>query len=171
MKFFITLAFIIAILSSCSKEAHNVIPDPPEGAYEIIFYDQQNNVVFNSKGDAFYVGVNNGTQIRLDDAELTQTINPNPNEVAYIVFQLNYKPNSPGVIDTSKFDGFLWQGRYIEDWRYETQRAELRVTEVTQDKIQGEFTITVTSVGSPNPNWGNHITIKGKFFARCRDHC
>ena len=107
MKFFITLAFITAILSSCSKEAHNVIPDPPEGAYEIIFYDQQNNVVFNSKGDAFYVGVNNGTQIRLDDAELTQTINPNPNEVAYIVFQLNYKPSSPGVIDTSKFDVFF----------------------------------------------------------------
>ena len=49
MKFFITLAFITAILSSCSKEAHNVIPDPPEGAYEIIFYDQQNNVVFNAE--------------------------------------------------------------------------------------------------------------------------
>ena len=52
-------------------------------------------------------------------------------------------------------------------WGYETQTTELKITEVMQGKIRGEFTMTVAAVIRPNPNWGNRITIKGKFYAQC----
>ena len=169
MKNLICLIFILVILGSCSKEeVQNTIPDPPEGTYEVIFYNEINKVVFTRKGGrAFYGIMNNGTQIRLDDPELMQTISIDPTQVAYIFFQLNYNLSSPGAVNTSSFYGELSQGRYISDWEYETQTAQLKITEVADGKIKGEFTITVRSANSPNPNWGNRITIKGKFYARC----
>ncbi len=158
---------MLAILSSCNKEIQNTIPDPPEGTYEVIFYNQDNNVIFTRKGIAFYGTINNGTQIRLDDPDPIQTFSTNPNEVVYILFQLNYVLSSPATLDTANFYGYVSQGRYIDDWGYKTQTGELKIKEVVQGKISGEFTITVASVNSPNPNWGNHITIKGKFYASC----
>ena len=166
MKNLIRSVFILAILGSCRKEVQRTISDPPEGTYEVIFYNQDNNIVFTRKGNAFY-GINNGTQIRLDDPDPIQTFSTNPNEVVYIYLQLNYKLSSPATVDTSSFYGYVSQGRYIDDWGYKTQSGELKITEIVQGKIRGEFTITVTSVNSPNPNWGDHITIKGKFYARC----
>ena len=168
MKNLISSVFILVILGSCSKEVQNTIPDPPEGTYEVIFYNERNKVVFTRKGaNAFYGILNNGTQIRLDDWEGTQTTITNRRDVADIFFQLNYNLNSAGIVNTSSFYGLLSQLTYIPDWVYETQTAQLKITEVTAGKIKGEFTLTVMSVNSPNPSWGNRITIKGKFYARC----
>lgn len=167
MKNLINLVFILAILSSCSKDGQNTIPDPPEGIYEVIFYNQDNNVVFTRKGNAFYGVISNGTQIHLDDPDPVRTSSTNPNDVVYIIFQLNYQLSSPATVDASSFHGFLSDGRFMPLWSYETQTAELKITEVVQGKIRGEFTMTVAAVNSPNPNWGNRITIKGKFYAQC----
>jgi hypothetical protein len=170
MKNLISSVFILAILGSCSKEVQevqNTIADPPEGTYEVIFYNQGNDIVFQGKGTAFYVVINNGTQIRLDNPDPIQTSSTTPDKVASIFFQLNYKLSSPATLDTSSFYGYVSQGWYIADWDYKTETGKLKITEVGQDKIRGEFTITVVSVNSPNPNWGNHITIKGKFYAPC----
>jgi hypothetical protein len=166
MKNLISSVFILAILGSCSKETQNTIPDPPVGTYEVIFYNQDNNVVFTRKGNAFYADFNNGTQIRLTDPDPVQTFSTNAKEVAYIFLQINHKLNSPVTMDTSSFYGYVAQGRYIDDWGYRTQTGQLKITEIAQDKIRGEFTITVTSVNGSNPNWGDRITIKGKFYAR-----
>ena len=171
MRNLISSVFILAIFGSCKKEgreAQNTIPDQPEGSYEVIFYDQDNNVVFTRKGGiAFYGVITNSTQIRLDDPDPVHTSITNPNDVVYITFQLNYQLSSPGTVDTSGFYGFLSDGRYVPLWGYETQTAELKITEVVQGKIRGEFTMTVAAGNSPNPNWGNRITIKGKFYAQC----
>ena len=167
MKNLISLVFILAILGSCSKEVQNTIPDPAEGSFEIIIYNQDNNVVFTHQGDAFFGVINNATQIRLDDPDPVRSSSTNPNDVAYITFQLNYQLSSPATLDTSSFHGFLWDGRYVPVWGYETQTAELKITEVVQGKVRGEFSMTVAAVNSPNPNWGNRITIKGKFYAQC----
>jgi len=171
MKNLISSVIILAILGSCKKDVQdgqNTIPDPTEGNYEVIFYDQGNNVVFTRKGGiAFYGVIGNGTQIRLDDPDPVQTSSTNPNDVVYIIFQLNYQLSSPATVDTSRFHGFLSDGRFVPVWSYETQTVELKITEVVQGKIRGEFTMTVAAVNSPNPNWGNRITIKGKFYAKC----
>jgi hypothetical protein len=167
MKNLISSVFILAILGSCSKETQNTIPDPPEGTYEVIFYNQDNNVVFNHKGTALYGVFNNATQIRLDDTDPIQTFSTNANDVAYIFLQINHKLNSPVTLDTSSFHGYVSQGRFIDDWGYNIQTGQLKITEIAQEKIRGEFTITVTSVNGANPNWGDRITIKGKFYARC----
>jgi hypothetical protein len=171
MKNLISSVFILAILGSCNKEgreAQNTIPDPPEGTFEVIFYGQSNNVVFTRKeGIAFYGVSNIGTQIRLDDPDPVNASSTNPNDVVFIIFQLNYQLSSPGTVDTSGFHGFLWDGRFVPVWGYETQIAELKITEVMQGKMRGEFTMTVTAANSSNPNWGNRITIKGKFYAQC----
>ena len=165
MKNLIPAVLMLVMLGSCSKEGQqsHTIPDPPEGTYEVIFYNEDNNVVFTRKGDAFFVVPDIGTHIRLDDADPFT----NPNDVVYIVFQLYYELSSPAAVDTSRFHGYLWDGKYVPVWRYETRAAELTITEVVQGKIRGEFTMTVAAVDSPNPTWGNHITIKGKFYAPC----
>ena len=167
MKNIIGLVLVLAILGSCRKEVQNTIPDPAEGTYEVIFYNQDNNVVFRGKGTAFYGVISNGTQIRLDDPDPQRTSGTNTNEVVYTFFQLNYKLSSPVTLDTSSFYGHVSQGRFINDWTYKTQTGVLKITEIVQDKIRGEFTITVISENSQNPNWGDNITIKGKFYARC----
>lgn len=167
MKNLISAFFIVTILGSCSKEVQNTIPDQPVGAYEVNFYNQDNNVVFTHKGPAFYINENIGTQIRLDDPDPVRTYSINPNEVANIFLQLNYKLSSPVNVDTSNFIGYVSQGRYIDDWGYRTQTGELKITEIMQGNIRGEFIITVKSVNGLNSNWGNHVTIKGKFYARC----
>ena len=168
MRNLIRLVFTLAIFGSCSKKVQNTIPDPPEGNYEVIFYDQDNNIVLTRKGNAFHMNMTSmGTQIRLDDPSLTQMLSPDPNDIVYIIFQLDHKLSSPGTVNTSKFDGFVSQLKYVPDWEYGTKTAELKITEVAQNKIRGEFTITIASENNPNPKWGKRITIKGKFFARC----
>lgn len=170
MKNLISSLFILAILGSCHKEDEEVqytIPDPPEGTYEVIIYNQDNNVVFKGKGTAFYVVINDGTQIRLDDPDPIQASNTNSDKIASISFQLNYNLSSPATLDTSRFSGWVTQGWYVSDWDYKTRTGELRIIEIAQGKMRGEFTITLSSVNSPNPNWGGRITIKGKFYASC----
>jgi hypothetical protein len=167
MKNLISAVLVLAILGSCRKDVQDSISDPTEGAYEVIIYDQTDNVVFRGTGTAFYVVVNNGTQIRLDDPNPIQTFSTNTDKVAYILLQLNHQLNAPATMDTSGFSGGVGQGWYISDWDYHTKSGNLKITEVVQNKIKGEFTITLSSGDSPNHNWGNNIKIKGKFYARC----
>ena len=168
MKNLIRFVFMLAIFGSCSKEIQTKIPDLPEGSYEVILYDQDNNIVLTRKGNAFHITVTSkGTQIRLDDPSLTQMLSPDPNDILYITFQLDHKLSSPGTVNTSNFSGWASQLKYIPDWEYGTETGELKITEVVQDKIRGEFTITMATENNPNPKWGKRITIKGKFFARC----
>lgn len=166
MKNIITLIFTVAVLYSCKKEVQNEIPNPVEGVFEMVFYSQNNNVLFNSKGNAFFGNNDNKTSISLDDSYFIQTSTSKP-EAVYISLNLNFKPDSPTTINASGFRAYLSQGRYVNDWAYEMQTGELNITQVKQGNIRGEFTITVTSVNSPNPAWGNDITIKGKFYSRC----
>ena len=171
MKNLISLIFILVIFGSCKKngqEVQDTIPDPAEGGYEVIFYNQDNKVVFRGKGTAFYIVNDNRTQFRLDDPDPMQTPGTSTDKVASISFTLNFKLSSPATLNTSSFSGHVTQGWYISDWDYNTQTGSLKITEVVGDKFRGEFTFNLSSVNnSPNPNWGDRITIRGKFYARC----
>lgn len=167
----ILILFFFLILSSCSKEKVQIsIPDPPQGTYEIIAYNANNQVVFTRKATAFYNGINQGTQIRLDDPDfLTQTAIA-PNDVfASLVLQTKQKLNRPLLLNYSDFTANIQQRWYSlpGDWSYQLQQGSLEIKEVSPGKIKGEFSITLIKIDYANPKWGETITIKGKFYANC----
>lgn len=170
MKNLIIFFFILAIFSSCKKEVKNITPDVTEGTYDVTVYDKHNNIVSTLKGNAVFGVTNNGTQIRLDNPDSVQTSSIAPNALAHITFQLNYKLDAPATINLSDFAGYFSHGYYITDWLYETQTGDLKIVEVVEDKLLGEFTLTAISANNPNPKWGGRITIKGKFYARCNGY-
>lgn len=167
MKNLISVIFTFIVLSSCNKETKNTITDPIEGTYDVTVHDQNNNIVSSLKGNAIFGVVNNGTQIRLANPDSVETSNTDPNALVHIIFQVNHQLNTPALINASDISGYISKGWYIEDWNYKTQTGEFKITEILQDKLRGEFTLTAIPGNNHNPNWGDHITIKGKFYARC----
>lgn len=164
LSFFLTL-------SSCRKEkTQNGIPDPAEGTYEMIAYNSNNQVVFTRKATAFYNGINQGTQIRLDDPDFMTYSDITPNDVfASLVLQARQEINSPVLLNYSDFTANIQQRWYSlpGDWSYQLQQGSLHIKEVSLGKIKGEFSITLIKIDYANPKWGEIITIKGKFYAKC----
>jgi hypothetical protein len=170
----LTLSFF-AILTSCSKgKEQDTIPGPPEGTYEIIAYNANNQKIFTRKGDAMYVNVTNyGTQIRLDDPDFVTRAAINPDDVfASIVLQGKQKINSPIVLSANDFNANIYQRWYSlgNDWSYRLQEGSLKIKEVAPGKIQGEFIINLIKTEFANSKWGDTITIKGKFYANCGNY-
>ena len=170
----LTLSFFL-ILISCNKEkVQDTIPDPPEGAYEIIAYNANNEEIFTRKGDAQYINLTNyGTQIRLDDPNFVTQAAINPNDVfASIVLQGKQRINSPAVLSPNDFNANIHQRWYSlgNDWSYRLQEGSLKITEVAQGKTKGEFSIKLIKTHYANPKWGDTIIINGKFYANCRNY-
>jgi hypothetical protein len=165
---------VFLILSSCSKHGDlDTISDPPEGTDEIIACNANNQEIFRRKGDAMYINMTNyGTQIRLDDPNFLTQASTSPNDVfASVVLQGKHQINSPAVLSDNDFFANMHQRWYSldKDWSYSLQKGFLKIKDVSPGKMQGEFTITLIKVDYSNPKWGDTITIKGKFFAKC-DH-
>jgi hypothetical protein len=175
MKKLITHSLIFSlflILNSCNKDKdQDTIPDPAEGTYAIIAYNENKQEIFRRKGDALYINMTNyGTQIRLDDPNFLTQASTTPNDVfASVILQGKHKIDSPATLRDSDFFANIMQRWYSldKDWSYHLHKGFLKIKDVSPGKIRGEFSITLVKVDYANPKWGDTITIKGKFFAKC----
>lgn len=130
-------------------------------------YNQNNQIVSKLDGDARFTQMPGGTNIVLADT----TTGNHENALVHVLFDFEELVKSPSILDPSKFEGAISKGYFQTYWRYEANQGTIEITEVWDGYIRGEFSIKAKSTDSMNNKWGDDITIKGKFNARCVYGC
>ncbi|HEY3403352.1 MAG TPA: hypothetical protein VGK59_08205 [Ohtaekwangia sp.] len=166
------------VLSSCSEEAG--FPELKPGTYYLEIFNDKGEKVLTRRGEA--IGLGSYSQIRFEDPEFITKYSESP--YATFAYLLLTTGNENEVWDQGKLwpmnsqsQAMLNQHYYNlhGDWAYENVSGELVITESTARLLKGYFTMSMTVLPidskwgirwSVNPQWGEHIIVKGYFESR-----